>query len=69
MKKNIVIIISCIIFIYLLFTNYLYLSDTIITSSYLFISKILPSFIPIYIVSKILINYNLPYYISKLFRL
>ena len=68
MKKNIFIISTIFTITYLLFINYQYLSDTVIISSYLFISKILPFFIPIFIISKLLINYNLPYYISKLFN-
>ena len=68
MKKNIFIVSFCIIIIYYLFKYNEIISISIISSSYLFLSKILVSILPIMIISKILINYNFPYYISKLFN-
>ena len=68
MKKNILIIILTILFIILLFINQPLISASVINSSILFINKVLPSLLPMFILSKILINYNFPYYISKLFN-
>lgn len=68
MKKNILIYLIVFIYIYLLFTNQELITYAVLNSSYLFLNKILPFFIPIYIISKILINYNFAYYISKLFK-
>ena len=68
MKKNIpIIIISC-GFIYLLFTKQNILSLSVVYSSKLFLTKIMPTILPLYIISKILINYNVPYYIAKIFH-
>ena len=68
MKRNIpIIIISC-GFIYLLFTKQSVISLSVINSSKLFLIKIMPSILPLFIMSKILINYNIPYYVAKLFH-
>ena len=68
MKRNIpIIIISC-GFIYLLFTKQNILSLSVVYSSKLFLTKIMPTILPLYIISKILINYNVPYYIAKIFH-
>ena len=68
MKKNITIIL-----IFLIITIYLFLyhdlvSITVINTSYIFIKNILPFMLSFYIISNIFINYNLPYYIAKLFN-
>ena len=68
MKKNLFIISICFIVIYYLFKYSDIISISIINTSYLFLSKIVPSILPIFIISKILINYNLPYYLSKIFH-
>ena len=68
MKKNILIYIIVLFIIHLLFINQELLVNATLYSSNLFINKILPFFLPIFIISKILINYNFPYYISKLFK-
>ena len=68
MKKNYIIIIINIIIIYLLFININTLSITVINTSITFLTKLLPTLLPFFIISKILINYNISYYISKLFN-
>lgn len=68
MKKNILIFILSFTLIYLLFININELNQVIINTSYLFINNFLPYFISLFIISKILINYNFPYYIAKIFN-
>ena len=68
MKKNIFIYLITLLFIILIISNQELLMHSVINSSILFITKVLPFFLPMYIISKILINYNFPYYISKLFN-
>ena len=68
MKKNIFIYIITIIFVYYTFSNQELIINSVINSSLLFIYKVLPFCLPMYIISKILINYNFPYYISKIFN-
>ncbi|MBR1416621.1 MAG: hypothetical protein IJ572_02250 [Bacilli bacterium] len=68
MKKNILIITILFMIIYLLFKYNNIISITTISSSYLFLSKVLPFLLPIFIISKILINYNFAYYISSIFK-
>ena len=68
MKKNILIYILSFTFIILLFINKNLLGPTIINTSIIFIKNFMPYFISLFIISKILINYNFPYYISKLFN-
>lgn len=66
MKKNIAIISTSLILVYLLFTHNDLVSTSILNSCHLFISKVFISLFPMYIISKILINYNFPYYLFKL---
>ena len=68
MKKNIIIYTITFIFILLTFTNQTLIVNSVINSSQLFLTKVLPFFLPMFIISKILINYNFPVYISKLFK-
>lgn len=68
MKKNIFYILLSLIILFLLFKNNQDISINILSISYLFLSKVLVFLFPIFIISKILINYNFPYYISKLFN-
>lgn len=68
MKKNILIYIITIFFIYFTFINQTLIVNAVINSSLLFLTKVLSFFLPMYIISKILINYNFPVYISKLFN-
>ena len=68
MKKNVLIYIIILIITYFIFNNQLLIVNTVISSSILFITKILPFFLPMYIISKVLINYNFPYFISKIFN-
>ena len=68
MKKNILIYSFTIFFIYLLFNNQQLIVNAVINSSILFLTKVLPFFLPMYIISKILINYNFPVVISKLIK-
>ena len=68
MKKNILIYIIILLIIILLFKNTNTLGEQIINISYIFINSLLPYLLSFFIISKILNNYNLPYYISKLFN-
>ena len=68
MKKNFIIYIIAILLIYYTFNNQQLIVNSVINSSTLYLYKVLPFFLPMYIISKILINYNFPYYISKLFN-
>ena len=68
MKKNIIIYIIIAVLMYYLFNNQQIIINSVINSSILFISKVLPFFLSMYIISKILINYNFPVIISKLFN-
>lgn len=68
MKKNIIQLLLLTFILILLFINNNTLGNCIISTSYLFINNFFPYFISIYIISKLLINYNLPYYIAKLFN-
>ena len=66
MKKNITIISLSLLLVYLLFTNNIIVSTSILNSCHLFLTKVFISLFPMYIISKILINYNFPYYLFKL---
>ena len=68
MKKNFIIYIIALFLIYYTFNNQQLIVNSVINSSILYLYKVLPFFLPMYIISKILINYNFPYYISKLFN-
>ena len=68
MKRNILITIIFCLFIYLLFTKQSIVSISVINTSKLFLSKVMPTILPFFIISKVLINYNIPYYIGKLFK-
>ena len=52
--------------VYLLFTNNSVVASSIINSCQLFLTKVFISLFPMYILSKILINYNFPYYIYQI---
>ena len=58
MKKNITIISLSLLLVYLLFTNNTIVSTSILNSCHLFLTKVFISLFPMYIISKILINYN-----------
>ena len=67
MKKysnNIIVIFTFIILIFVLLNKTL-VSDTIITSLYIWFNTMLPSMLPMFILSDILINYNFPDYLPK----
>ena len=66
MKKNITIISLSLLLVYLLITNTTTVSTSILNSCHLFLTKVFISLFPMYIISKILINYNFPYYLSKI---
>ena len=68
MKKNIIAYIISFIIIILLFINKDIIGINVSNISIIFINNILSFLLPFYIISKILINYNLPYYIAKLFN-
>ena len=65
MKKNITIICVSLVLVYLLFTHNVLVGSSILNSCKLFLSKVFISLFPMYIISKILINYNFPYYLFK----
>ena len=64
MKRNIIIYIIMFMMVYFLFTNMEVLRVTVSNTSYLFLNNVLPNILPMFIISKLLINYNLPYYLS-----
>lgn len=66
MKRNLLIILCCLFIVYLLFTNTGIIANSILNSCKLFITKVFISLFPMYILSKVLINYNFPYYIYRL---
>ncbi len=66
MKRNFLIIITSLIIVYLLFTNTGAVANSILSSCELFLTKVFISLFPMYILSKVLINYNFPYYIYRL---
>lgn len=68
MKKNIIVIIFSLITIILLFMNQIEIRINVLNTSLLYLTRILPTLLPLFIISKILINYNFPYYISRLFK-
>ena len=68
MKKNLSVIIIIILLFYLVLVNNNLISTTIIASSNLFLTKVFPNLFIFLISSKILINYNFAYYISKFFK-
>jgi len=68
MKTKYIYIILSIIFIYYIFTSNTIISSNILNSMNLFINKVFISILPMFFITKILINYNMPYYISKVFH-
>ena len=50
--------------VYFLFTNMEVLRGSVSNTGYLFLNNVLPNILPMFIISKLLINYNLPYYLS-----
>ena len=49
------------IMVYFLFTNTEVLRGSVSNTGCLFLNNILPNILPMFIISKLLINYNLPY--------
>ena len=68
MKKNIIAIIIIISLFYYVLTNNTLISNNLISSINLFYYKVFPNLFIFIILSKLLINYNFPYYIYKLFK-
>ena len=66
MKRNLLIIITSLIIVYLLFTNTGAVASSILSSCELFLTKVFISLFPMYLLSKVLINYNFPYYVYRL---
>lgn len=64
MKRNIIIYITMFLMVYFLFTNMEVLRGSVSNSGCLFLNNVLPNILPMFIISKLLINYNLPYYLS-----
>lgn len=54
--------------VYFLFTNMEVLRGSVSNTGYLFLNNVLPNILPMLIISKLLINYNLPYYLSLITR-
>ena len=64
MKRNIIIYIIMFMIVYFLFTNMEVLRGSVSNTGCLFLNNVLPNILPMFIISKLLINYNLPYYLS-----
>lgn len=64
MKRNIIIYITMFLMVYFLFTNTEVLRGSVSNTGCLFLNNVLPNILPMFIISKLLINYNLPYYLS-----
>mgnify|MGYP004575352935 FL=1 len=64
MKRNIIIYITMFLMVYFLFTNMEVLRGSVSNTGCLFLNNVLPNILPMFIISKLLINYNLPYYLS-----
>jgi hypothetical protein len=65
MKKNIIINIILLLTLTIFFFNKNLLITGTITGSKLFLYHILPTILPMYIITQLMLNYNLPYYIAK----
>ena len=59
MKRNIIIYIIMFMMVYFLFTNMEVLRVTVSNTGYLFLNNVLPNILPMFIISKLLINYNI----------
>lgn len=68
MKRNIIIYITMFLMVYFLFTNMEVLRGSVSNTGCLFLNNVLPNILPMFIISKLLINYNLPYYLSLITR-
>lgn len=68
MKRNIIIYITMFLMVYFLFTNMEVLRGSVSNTGCLFLNNVLPNILPMFIISKLLINYNLPYYLSLVTR-
>lgn len=66
--SNIFIIFSSIFILYLIVTNKLLVKDSITSSLNIWITSLLPTLFPFFIISDILINYNITSYIPKFFK-
>ena len=62
---NIIVIISCLIILIEIFLNKILIFNTISYSLNIWITSIIPSLFPLFILSDILINYNITNYIPK----
>ena len=68
MKKNIYKVLLIIVITIILFINNNLISDISLNITRLFVGNVLPNLLLMFIVSRLLINYNFPYYVSKLFN-
>ena len=66
--SNIIIIILTIFILYLIITNKLLVKDSITNSLNIWVTSLLPTLFPFFIISDILINYNITTYIPKFFK-
>lgn len=66
--KDFLIIIISLLFLYFSLLNNKIINESIISSITLWVTKVFPSLFPMILLNNILIDYNLPYYITKLFK-
>ena len=66
--KDYLIITISLLFLYFSIINNKLINTSILSSVNLWISKVFPSLFPMILINNILIDYNFPYYITKLFK-
>lgn len=66
--KDYLIIIISLLFLYFSILNNKLINISIISSINLWVTKVFPSLFPMILINNILIDYNFPYYITKVFK-
>ena len=66
--KDFLIIIISLLFLYFSLLNNKIINESIISSITLWVTKVFPALFPMILLNNILIDYNLPYYITKLVK-
>ena len=66
-KINLFIILLILFFLFLTFINSNIVIDTVINSTSIWFYNLVPTILPIYIIIDLLINYNIIYYLEKVF--
>ena len=66
-KFNLFIILLILFFLFLTFINSNIVIDTVINSTSIWFYNLVPTILPIYIIIDLLINYNIIYYLEKVF--